>query len=365
MTPAHTPLHALHASLGARFTAFAGFEMPLQYGEGLKAEHLWTRAHAGLFDVSHMGQVRVTGPDLHAALEQALPVDFDGWPAGAQRYSLLLAGDGGIVDDLMIVRLADEARLVVNASGRERDLARLRELCPDLEFELLDDALLALQGPAAARVLGAIAPEVADLAFMRTGTFDLDGAHAFVARSGYTGEDGFEIAVPRAAAERIARRLLADAEVKPVGLGARDTLRLEAALPLHGQDSDATTSPAESGLAWAIAPARRAGGAKAGGFPGAARVLADARQGAARVLAGFVGVEGVPIRAGTAIVDAAGAEIGVVTSGTMSPSLNQPIFLARVAAGVPQGAALFAMVRGQRRAMQRVPLPFVPKRYRR
>jgi aminomethyltransferase len=365
VTLAHTPLRALHAELGARLTAFAGFEMPLQYGEGLKAEHLWTRAHAGLFDVSHMGQVRVTGEAPNTALEAALPVDFDGWPAGLQRYTLLLADDGGIVDDLMTLRLAGEVRLVVNASGRERDLARLHALCPGLAFELLGDALLALQGPAAEEVLGWLSPGAVQLAFMRAGWFDLDGTRALVTRSGYTGEDGFEIAVPRDRAEALARRLLAHPDVKPIGLGARDTLRLEAGLPLHGQDIDATTSPAESGLAWAIARSRRASGSKAGGFPGAASVLSEGESGARRRLVGLVGLEGVPIRAGTAIVDGAGAEAGLVTSGTMSPTLNQPICLARIDRSVADDASLAALVRGQARAVRRVALPFVPKRYRR
>jgi aminomethyltransferase len=362
VTLAHTPLHALHAELGARFTAFAGFGMPLQYGEGLKAEHLWTRAHAGLFDVSHMGQVRVTGPGLHSALERALPVDFDGWPAGLQRYTLLLSDAGGIVDDLMALRLDGEVRLVVNASGRERDLARLRALCPGLEFELLDDALLALQGPASEEVLHWLSPGTAQLPFMRAGRFDLDGVPALVTRSGYTGEDGFEIAVPRAQAETLARRLLAHPDVRPVGLGARDTLRLEAGLPLHGQDMDESTRPAESGLAWAIARSRRSGAARAGGFPGAERVLGELQTGASRRLAGFVGLEGVPVRSGSMVVDESGDEVGVVTSGTVSPTLARPIGLARVAIDATPSAAL---VRGQPRAVRETAVPFVPKRYRR
>jgi aminomethyltransferase len=365
MTLAHTPLHGLHGELGARFTAFAGFEMPLQYGEGLKAEHLWTRAHAGLFDVSHMGQVRVTGPGLHAALERALPVDFDVWPAGLQRYTLLLSDAGGIVDDLMALRLDGEMRLVVNASGRERDLTRLRALCPGLEFELLDDALLALQGPAAEEVLHWLSPGTAQLPFMRAGRFDLDGVPALVTRSGYTGEDGFEIAVPRAQAETLARRLLAHPDVRPVGLGARDTLRLEAGLPLHGQDMDESTRPPESGLAWAIARSRRSGGARAGGFPGAERVLREELAGTGRVLEGFVGVESVPIRAGAPLVGADGRVVGTVTSGTVSPTLGQPILLARIDACLAADAPLAALVRGQSRAVRRVALPFVAKRYKR
>jgi aminomethyltransferase len=312
-----------------------------------------------------MGQVRVTGPGLHAALERALPVDFDGWPAGLQRYTLLLSDAGGIVDDLMVLRLAEELRLVVNAAGRERDLERLRALCPGLAFELSGDALLALQGPAAEEVLRWLAPGTAQLAFMRAGWFDLDGVRALVTRSGYTGEDGFEIAVPRERAEGLARRLLAHPDVKPVGLGARDTLRLEAALPLHGQDIDAGTSPAESGLGWAIARSRRAGGCKAGGFPGAERVLREELAGAGRVLEGYVGVEGVPIRAGAPLVDADGLAVGTVTSGTVSPTLGQPILLARIEAGIAPDAPLAALVRGQLRPIRRIALPFVAKRYKR
>ncbi len=346
-------------------TPFAGFDMPLQYAEGLKAEHLWTREHAGLFDVSHMGQVRVHGSDVEGRLERALPVDFDGWPPGRQRYSLLLDDAGGIVDDVMVLRLPEGVRIVVNASGRERDLAWLRERCPGLAFELADAALLALQGPAAEAVLGTLAPDVRALAFMQAAWCTLDGADALVVRSGYTGEDGFEIALPAAAAERIARQLLDHPEVKPVGLGARDTLRLEAALPLHGQDIDASVRPAEAGLDWAIARSRRAGGSKAGGFPGAAVVLADLANGAPRVLAGYVGAEAVPIRAGATVEDDAGRAVGTVTSGTVSPSLGQPICLARIEAAAAASPVLHAMVRGQRRPMRRAALPFVAKRYRR
>ena len=251
-----TPLHALHLELGARMVAFAGYEMPVQYAEGLKAEHLWTREHAGLFDVSHMGQLRVRGDDLHAALERALPVDFAGWPAGLQKYSLLLNERGGIDDDLMVTRLEGEVAMVVNAACKENDVARLRLLCPGLEFSVLDHALIALQGPRAEEVLA----EAADLKFMHARTVQLAGFECFVSRSGYTGEDGFEISVPAAHAVALARRLLAHPAVKPVGLGARDTLRLEAALHLYGQDMDEGTTVCEAGLAWAIAPARREGG---------------------------------------------------------------------------------------------------------
>ncbi len=346
---ARTPLHALHVELAARFTPFAGYDMPVQYAEGLRAEHLWTRSHAGLFDVSHMGQLRVRGPDVERALERALPVDFSDWPVGLQKYSLLLNERGGIEDDLMIARLEDAVAIVVNAACKEKDLGLLRSRCPQLEFELLDHALLALQGAHAEEALASLSGEVCKLRFQETGTFRIAGSKCFVTRSGYTGEDGFEISVPPQAAERLARALLAHPAVKPVGLGARDTLRLEAGLPLYGQDMDADTTPAEAGLAWAIPPSRR--GAVLSGTP------------PMRLLGGFVGVGRVPIRHGAAVVDSAGSEVGVVTSGTVSPSLGRPIGLAYVAQHA--GEPLAAVVRSERHEIARAKLPFVPKRYKR
>jgi aminomethyltransferase len=355
-----TPLHALHLELGARFCPFAGYEMPLQYREGLRAEHLRTRSHAGLFDVSHMGQVRVTGAGMHQALERALPLDFDGWPEGVQRYSLLINERGGIEDDLMVTRLAGEVRIVVNAACKEKDLALLRALCPDLSFALLDDALIALQGPAAEVTL----PDARRLAFMQSGSFHLARAECLVSRSGYTGEDGFEISVPRASAERLARELLANPAVKPVGLGARDTLRLEAGLHLYGQDMDATTTVLEASLGRAIARSRRAGGKKEGGFPGAEVYLRQLRDGTSRRLVGLLGDEPVPVRHGAALVAADGAEAGTVTSGTVSPSTQRAIMLGYVDVRFGKDAALSAVVRDARRPVRITPLPFVPKRYK-
>lgn len=359
-----TPLHALNAGLGARFCPFAGYEMPLQYRDGLRAEHLHTRAQAGLFDVSHMGQLRVAGARLHEGLERALPLDFAGWPEGVQRYSLLLNDRGGIEDDLMIICLRGEVRIVVNAGRRQMDLALLRSLCPGLSFELLDAALIALQGPAAEAVLASLEPATARLGFMQAGTFQLAGAACLVSRSGYTGEDGFEVSVPREAAEPLARRLLAHPEVKPVGLGARDTLRLEAGLHLYGQDMDSSTTALEAGLGWAIARSRRAGGTKQGGFPGAEVYLRQSREGTARRLVGLAGEEPVPIRHGAALVDSEGNDAGAVTSGTVSPSTQRAIMLGYVGAQLREGAALFAVVRGARRPVRVAPLPFVPKRYK-
>ena len=352
--PERTALYNLHRELGARFTPFAGYEMPVQYKEGLRAEHLHTRAHAGLFDVSHMGQVRVAGPHLHAALERALPLDFDDWPEGQQRYSVLLNDRGGIEDDLMVTRLKDEVRIVVNAATKEKDLAILRTACPGLTFELLDAALIALQGPDAESIF----PEAAGLSFMRSGTL----GRLFVSRSGYTGEDGFEISVPSAEAEALARRLLSDARVKPVGLGARDTLRLEAGLHLYGQDMDGSTSVLEASLGWAIARSRRSGGKKEGGFLGADVYLRELKDGVARRLVGLVGEEAVPIRHGAPLIGAEGAEAGIVTSGTISPSTQKAIMLGYVRAKAPEN--LFAVVRDARRPVHIAKLPFVPKRYK-
>jgi aminomethyltransferase len=364
------PLDALHRGLGAKFGAFAGWDMPIQYPAGLKAEHGHTRAAAGLFDVSHMGQLRLRARDRSAAtlaraLEAALPVDFDGWPPGLQRYSLLLNEAGGIDDDLMLVNLGEEVRMVVNAGNRDADLARLRALCPALEIEWVDAALLALQGPAAEAVLTAHDPACAAMTFMQARTLTLRGSACFATRSGYTGEDGWEISVPLPAAEAVARALLADDRVRPVGLGARDTLRLEAGLPLHGSDITPTTTPVEAGLAFAIPKSRRAGGAKAGGFPGAAPILAHLADGAARRLIGLSSAAPVPIRAHAPIVDAADSPVGEVTSGTVSPTLGRPVMLAYLRTDALDGRPLRAVVRDRRPEVTPTRLPFVPKRYRR
>jgi aminomethyltransferase len=352
--PARTPLHELHLELGARMVPFAGYEMPLQYAAGLREEHLWTRSSAGLFDVSHMGQLRARGAALTAALERALPVDFADWPPGLQRYALLLEDDGGIGDDLMVTRLEDEVAIVANAACKQRDLERLKKLCPKLEFRVLDAALLALQGPRAEEVV----PEAAALKFMQAGQLKIAGIDCLVTRSGYTGEDGFEISVPANHALHVAKGLLKHPAVKPVGLGARDTLRLEAGLPLYGQDMDTSTTPREAGLAWSIARSRRAGGAKAGGFPGAADV-----ERAQKRLVGLVGVEPVPVRSGADLVDKNGAMVGKVTSGTVSPTLGKPVMMGYVASAAPQ--ELQAMVRNRPHPVMISKLPFVPKRYKR
>jgi aminomethyltransferase len=355
--PERTVLHGLHAEFGARFTPFAGYEMPVQYRDGLRAEHLHTRSQAGLFDVSHMGQVRVTGPGLHAALERALPLDFQGWKPGVQRYSLLLNERGGIEDDLMVTVLPDEVRIVANAGCKQKDVQLLRKLCPALSFELLDRALVALQGPAAEAALAALQSGVTGLRFMEAATF----GDWLVSRSGYTGEDGFEISLSNRDAETLARKLLANPAVKPVGLGARDTLRLEAGLHLYGQDMDADTTVMEASLGWAIARSRRAGEVKQVGFPGADVYLRQAREGTARKLRGLEGEEPVPVRHGAPLLDAQGGQVGVVTSGTISPSTQRAIMLGYVGSAEQK---LFASVRGAPRPVRIVPLPFVPKRYK-
>ncbi len=384
------PLESLHQELGAKFGPFAGYQMPIQYLAGLKAEHLHTRAHAGLFDVSHMGQLRITcpsdptGTQLRKNLESALPCDFDGWISDTQRYSLLLNDEGGINDDLMLVwrdadpavgRQTPEVRMVVNAGNRDADLAQLKQLCPDLQFDWVDAALIALQGPDAESVLAALDPKAADMVFMQATDLNLCGAMCFTTRSGYTGEDGYEISIPSADAESVTRALLADARVHPVGLGARDTLRLEAGLPLHGQDISPSITPIEAGLSFGIAQSRRpskpasnAGGdtptAKLGGFPGALTILDQIQQGSPRKLIGLISKEPVPIRSHAVIVDGLGNAVGEVTSGTVSPSLGHPIMLALVQSQAVE-IPLFAKVRDKTLAVERVRLPFVPKRYKR
>lgn len=365
-----TPLHDLHIELGARMVPFAGYSMPVQYPAGLMAEHLHCRASAALFDVSHMGQLKLTGSDTAAALESLIPIDVAGMAAGQQRYGFFTNDQGGILDDLMLTRheVGDHTEwlLIVNASNKDADTAhmtsRIGQRCtvqprPDL-------ALLALQGPLAVNALARLNPAVAELGFMNGAAFTLNGAPCFATRSGYTGEDGFEISVPAEHAEALARALLAQPEVKPAGLGSRDTLRLEAGLCLHGNDIDPTTTPIEASLNWAIQKVRRAGGARAGGYPGAAVIDAQLADGPARRRVGLIGLERVPVRPGTTIVDASGATLGTVTSGTLAPTANQPIAIAYLSsAHAAPGTDVWAEVRGKRVPMRVSTLPFVPNRY--
>jgi aminomethyltransferase len=365
-----TPLHDLHVELGARMVAFAGYNMPVQYPAGLMAEHLHCRASAALFDVSHMGQLKITGSDAALALESLIPIDVDGMAAGQQRYGFFTNDQGGILDDLMLTRhqVGDHTEwlLIVNASNKDADTAhlssRIAKRCivqprPEL-------ALLALQGPLAVNALARLNPAVAALGFMNGAAFTLNGAPCFATRSGYTGEDGFEISVPAGHAESLARALLAQPEVQPAGLGARDTLRLEAGLCLHGNDIDPTTTPIEASLQWAIQKVGRPGGTRAGGYPGADVIAAQLAHGPARRRVGLIGLERVPVRPGVAIVDAAGATLGTVTSGTLAPTANQPIAIAYLpAAHAATGTEVWAEVRGKRVPMRVAALPFVPNRY--
>jgi aminomethyltransferase len=363
-----TPLHDLHVELGARMVPFAGYEMPVQYPDGILKEHLHTRSDAGLFDVSHMGQVVLRGAGVTAALESLVPADLAGLLPGRQVYSLFTNDTGGIQDDLIITRWSDdELFLVVNAGCKEQDIAYLRARLPQIDVRVLTErALLALQGPRAAELLAPLAPQAASLTFMSGMHMQVAGAECFVTRSGYTGEDGFEISVPADAAVLLARRLLALQGVRAVGLGARDSLRLEAGLCLYGHDLDANTTPVEAGLSWAVAKSRRAGGAREGGYPGASRIAAQLATGAARRRVGLVGEGKAPVREGAALLDAQGRQVGQVCSGGFGPSFGGPVAMAYVEAHVAAPAtSLVALVRDKPRPMTVVKLPFVAQRYHR
>ena len=361
-----TPLHALHTELGARMVPFGGYDMPVQYPKGILAEHRHTRVAAGLFDVSHMGQVLLKGDAADAALESLVPVDIVDLGLFKQRYALFTNEAGGILDDLMVTRREHDLFLVVNAACKHQDIAHLQQhIGSRCTVESLpEQALLALQGPQAVTALARLNPGVQRLVFMTGGHFALDGIDCFVTRSGYTGEDGFEISLPGNQAERLARALLAQPEVQPIGLGARDTLRLEAGLCLYGHDIDTTTTPVEGALTWAIQKVRRAGGARAGGYPGASVIDTQLAQGVSRKRVGLIGSERVPVREGAHLVDANGAVIGQVTSGSLGPSVNQPVALACVgAAHAAVGTAVFALVRDKKVPLTIAPLPFVPNGY--
>lgn len=368
-----TPLNALHLELGARMVPFAGYSMPVQYPAGLMAEHLHTRAAAGLFDVSHMGQLKLIGPDAAAAFETLVPVDVLGLPEGKQRYGLLLADDGTIIDDLMffnqgLVNGESTLFVIVNGACKAGDIAHIQaRIGSRCRIELMPtQGLLALQGPQAAAALARLVPGAEQLVFMSGGAFRWNGAELFITRSGYTGEDGFEISVPGAQAEALARALLAEPEVKPIGLGARNSLRLEAGLCLYGNDIDTTTTPAEAALNWAIQKVRRTGGARAGGFPGAETVLAQIDNPAVltKKRVGLIAKERVPVREPAVLENMDGQHIGQVTSGLLAPTLNQPIALAYVQPDyAAPGTEIFAIVRGKPVPMVVAPTPFVPPRY--
>lgn len=363
-----TPLHALHIELGARMVPFAGYDMPVQYPLGVMKEHQHTREHAGLFDVSHMGQIRLTGADAALALEALVPVDIIDLPVGMQRYAMFTNEHGGILDDLMVANLGnDQLFLVVNAACKEQDLAHLRKhLSGHCTVEPLfeERALLALQGPQAVTVLERLAPEVARMTFMQFAPVTLQGVTCYVSRSGYTGEDGFEISVPAEHAEALARRLLAEPEVQAIGLGARDSLRLEAGLCLYGHDMNEKTTPIEASLLWAISKARRVDGPRVGGFPGAEQIFAQQQQGVARKRVGLLPQERTPVREGAEIVDADGTPIGTVCSGGFGPTLGAPLAMGYVdAAFTSLDSDVWAIVRGKRVPMKVAKMPFVPQRY--
>ncbi|MBS3018246.1 Aminomethyltransferase [Comamonas sp. PE63] len=365
-----TPLFALHQKLGARMVPFAGYSMPVQYPQGLMAEHLHTRKAAGLFDVSHMGQLLLRGPDAAAALESLMPVDVMDLGLHKQRYGLLLDEQGGILDDLMFVNRGEDLFLIVNGACKEADIAhiqsRIASRCEVIP--LPERALLALQGPQAATALARLIPGVTALVFMTGNYFDWQGHALYITRSGYTGEDGFEISLPGEAATAFAEALLAQPEVAPIGLGARNSLRLEAGLCLYGNDIDTSTTPVEAALNWAMQKVRRSGGEREGGFPGAAIVLEQLQnpQSLRRKRVGLIALERIPVREPAVLENMDGQHIGHITSGLLSPTLNQPVALAYVE---PDYAAIdteiFAMVRGKPVPMKVVATPFVPTRYHR
>lgn len=364
-----TPLHALHEELGARMVLFAGYRMPVQYPQGLVAEHHHTREHVSLFDVSHMGQISVSGVGAAAALEMVLPIDVINLGKHRQRYALLLADDGGILDDLMVVNRGEDYLLIVNANRKQEDLAWLQtRIGHECTIQALPDmALVALQGPHAGSVLQRPVPATSLLNFMQGMPFDFKGAQGYITRSGYTGEDGFEIALPNSHIEAFARWALQQPNVRPAGLGARNTLRLEAGLCLYGTDMSAATTPSQAGLQWSIPKVRRTGGQREGGFPGADIVLAQLEDGAplSVVRVGLHAMERVPVRDGAALHLPDGTAIGAVTSGSLSPTLDRPIAMAYVPPQYAEYATrINAMVRGKPVAMEVVPLPFVGNRYR-
>ena len=368
------PLNDLHIELGARMVPFAGYSMPVQYPAGLMAEHHHTRNAAGLFDVSHMGQLRLVGPDAAAAFESLMPVDVMDLPVGKQRYGLLLNIEGGIIDDLMFFNKGnDEIFVIVNGACKVGDIAHIQakigQRCDVIPMPEM--ALLALQGPQAVTALARLAPGVDKLVFMTGGNFtvntDTQQIEVFLTRSGYTGEDGFEISVHNEQAQALARALLAQPEVRPIGLGARNSLRLEAGLCLYGNDIDTTTTPVEAGLNWAMQKIRRADGARAGGFPGAMKILdqlAIKTPATARKRVGLIALERIPVRDHTELQDREGNKIGEVTSGLLGPTIDKPVAMGYVA---PEFAALGvkinAIVRGKPVPMEVVTMPFVPTRY--
>jgi aminomethyltransferase len=370
-----TPLYGLHVALGGKMVPFAGYEMPVQYAPGVLKEHLHTRAAAGLFDVSHMGQIALLPKsgrieDAAIALERLVPQDIVGIAPGRQRYAQFTNTDGGILDDLMVANFGEHLVLVVNAACKDADEALLRAGLSDAcEVQpLADRALLALQGPKAASVLAKLCADAESMKFMDAGPRSVDGIDCYVSRSGYTGEDGFEISVPADKAEQLADALLSDKDMLPIGLGARDSLRLEAGLCLYGHDIDTTTTPVEAALEWSVQKARRTGGARAGGFPGADTILAQFERGASRRRVGLKAEGRAPVREGAALfADATASEpVGTVTSGGFGPTLNAPVAMGYLPTALSAiGTQVFADVRGQLLPLRVAAMPFVPNTYKR
>lgn len=370
-----TPLHGLHVSLGGKMVPFAGYDMPVQYPAGVLKEHLHTRSSAGLFDVSHMGQLALRPKsgkveDAARALERLVPQDIVAIAPGRQRYAQFTNPDGGILDDLMVANFGDHLFLVVNAACKEADEAHLRAHLSDdcIINSLQDRALIALQGPKAEAALAKLCAEAPSMKFMDAGPHKVAGLDCFVLRSGYTGEDGFEISVPAADAERLAKTLLDNPDVMPIGLGARDSLRLEGGLCLYGHDIDTATTPVEAALEWSVQKSRRSGGARAGGFPGADTILAHFDHGASRRRVGLRTEGRAPVREGALLFadDAGGEPIGKVTSGGFGPSLNAPVAMGYVPSALSAlDTKLFAEVRGQRLPLTVAAMPFVKNTYKR
>ena len=361
-----TALHDLHVELGGKMVPFAGFSMPVQYPMGIMQEHKHTRHQAGLFDVSHMGQVKIRGENAALALERLMPVDILDLGKMKQRYALLTNDQGGVMDDLMVTNAGDYLFLVVNAACKRQDISHLgQHIGDDCEIEVLEDhALLALQGPEAAAVMARLSTETQEMVFMTAAEIEIDGIECFVTRSGYTGEDGFEISVHNKQAEQLARTLLVQPEVEPVGLGARDSLRLEAGLCLYGHDLDTNTTPVESSLLWALSKSRRADGERPGGYPGAEIIMSQIAEGVSRKRVGLRASGRMPVREGAVLMDANDQEVGKVTSGGFGPTVEAPVAMGYVKKDyIAIDTQLFALVRDKKVEVTVSKMPFVEQRY--
>jgi aminomethyltransferase len=367
-----TPLYNLHLKLGAKMVPFAGYQMPVQYSQGIIHEHLHCRSHAGFFDISHMGQCLILGDDAASELERLTPSDITGLKVGAQKYTVLTNSDGGIIDDIIITRIDSGLMIIVNAACKDKDFTYLKNhLSGRCDFkELSDHALLAIQGPAAVSVIGKFSAQEAELSFMQSCATEINGMPCTISRSGYTGEDGFEISVANQYAEQLASLLLAEDEVDAAGLGARDTLRLEAGLSLYGHELNEAITPVEAGLQWVIRPFGFAQGKPfelaQGGFPGDDKILNQLQQGSEKIRAGLVVESKIPVRDGAVIINNEDKVIGHVTSGSFSPTLSKPIAMALLDRNaVSLGNTLYAMVRDRKIAVTITKLPFIPHRYHR